>query len=150
LVGPSGVGKSLALRQLATEAGVWMPQQSTLLPGTLLTNICFDADVDQASLNRALDLAQLAGFELDREVSSATLSGGEIQRVALARALYRLFTSQQKLLLLDEPTSQLDSLNSSRVIQGLRELVESGIQVVAISHSAQLIEQADQVVRIEH
>ncbi|HEY6748076.1 MAG TPA: ATP-binding cassette domain-containing protein [Mycobacteriales bacterium] len=58
------------------------------------------------------------------------LSGGERQRVALARAL----APRPQLLLLDEPTSQLDDGSAKIVLQAVKELVEGGATVIMSSH----------------
>jgi ABC-type transport system involved in cytochrome bd biosynthesis fused ATPase/permease subunit len=69
--------------------------------------------------------------------------------VGLARAFYHLETSGGDLLLLDEPTSQLDADTEARVINELRELAAKGVSVVAVSHSGQLIAAADRLVNFD-
>ena len=73
------------------------------------------------------------------------LSGGEMQRTALARAVVH----QPALLLADEPTGNLDSTNSLRVLALLRELNdETGVAVLLATHSAEIAAGAKQVLHM--
>ena len=73
-----------------------------------------------------------------------TLSGGERQRLGLARA----FLHDAPLMLLDEPTSNLDSLNEAVILKSLHEERESRT-VVLVSHRASTMRIADQVISVE-
>jgi putative ABC transport system ATP-binding protein len=70
------------------------------------------------------------------------LSGGERQRVAIARAI----VGERGLLLADEPTGALDSVNGEAVMRLLRAATERGIAGVVVTHEAQLASWADRVV----
>ncbi|HEU0006015.1 MAG TPA: ABC transporter ATP-binding protein [Terriglobia bacterium] len=73
------------------------------------------------------------------------LSGGEMQRTALARAV----AHQPALLLADEPTGNLDSTNSVRVLELLRELNgETGVAVLLATHSAEIAAGAKRVLHM--
>jgi putative ABC transport system ATP-binding protein len=73
------------------------------------------------------------------------LSGGEMQRTALARAV----AHQPALLLADEPTGNLDSTNSLRVLKLLRELnEETGVTVLLATHSAEIAASAERVLHM--
>ena len=74
-----------------------------------------------------------------------TLSGGERQRLGLARA----FLHNAPLLLLDEPTSNLDSLNEAVILKSLHEERE-GKTVVLVSHRQSTMRIADTVYSVEH
>lgn len=74
-----------------------------------------------------------------------TLSGGERQRIGLARA----FLHDAPMLLLDEPTSNLDSLNEAVILKSLHEERE-GRTVVLVSHRKSTMRIADQVYSVEH
>ena len=74
-----------------------------------------------------------------------TLSGGERQRLGLARA----FLHHAPFLLLDEPTSNLDSLNEAVILRSLHE-ERSGKTVVLVSHRKSTMGIADQVYSVEH
>ena len=74
-----------------------------------------------------------------------TLSGGQRQRLGLARA----FLHDAPLMLLDEPTSNLDSLNEAIILKSLHEQ-RDGKTVVLVSHRASTMRIADQVYSVEH
>lgn len=83
-------------------------------------------------VERAMEWAGVAHL---RDQSSHTLSGGEKQRVALARA--RILTP--KLLLLDEPTANLDGLAREQVIALIPTLIGEGSSVIMVCHDRDLI-----------
>jgi putative ABC transport system ATP-binding protein len=70
------------------------------------------------------------------------LSGGERQRVAIARAI----VGDRRLLLADEPTGALDSVNGEAVMRMLRTACKSGVAGIVVTHDAQLASWADRVV----
>jgi putative ABC transport system ATP-binding protein len=72
------------------------------------------------------------------------LSGGERQRVAIARAI----VGERFLLLADEPTGALDSVNGEAVMRLLRDACQQGVAGVVVTHDAQLAAWADRVVFI--
>jgi putative ABC transport system ATP-binding protein len=84
----------------------------------------------------ALGLADRAGRYPDE------LSGGERQRVAIARAV----VGDRRLLLADEPTGALDSVNGEGVIRLIRTECKRGVAGVIVTHDAQLASWADRVV----
>ncbi len=76
----------------------------------------------------------------------ATLSGGEMQRAALARAL----VNKPSFILADEPTGNLDSGNSAKIIKLLEELKdESGAGIILATHERELIETGDEIYEIK-
>ena len=74
-----------------------------------------------------------------------SLSGGERQRIGLARA----FLHGAELMLLDEPTSNLDSLNEAVILRSLKE-ERAGRTVVLVSHRKSTMGVADRVYSVEH
>ena len=85
------------------------------------------------------------GYDTPVGESGDTLSGGERQRLGLARA----FLHDAPLLLLDEPTSNLDSLNEAVVLKALHE-ERSGKTVVLVSHRQSTMQVADRVYSVEN
>lgn len=93
---------------------------------------------------RAMSLLAHMGIENKQAKTPDRLSGGERQRVAIARAL----ANDPVLILGDEPTGNLDSQNSARVVQTLRTLAhEQGRAVVCVTHDTGIAAQSD--IRIE-
>jgi len=72
------------------------------------------------------------------------LSGGERQRVALARAL----ATEPAVLLIDEPTAELDEDNRDRAVGLLRDAADRGAAVVVATHDPEVVELCDRVVRL--
>jgi len=177
LVGPSGAGKttvaSLLLRFAEPSSGrvtvggidladcraelwrrliAWVPQRPTLFRGTVLENIRLG---DEGASDRAVrDAAMLAGA--DRFIQSLpsgyetlvgdggrALSAGERRRIALARA----FVRDAPLVILDEPTADLDRRSADVVAEAVERL-RAGRTVLLIAHRPELVEHADRVVSL--
>ncbi|HET9592760.1 MAG TPA: ATP-binding cassette domain-containing protein [Solirubrobacterales bacterium] len=104
-----------------------------------------DAPADRARAVEEVALALAIPHLLDRAVD--TLSGGELQRVALAAAL----VTRPRLILLDEPTSQLDPVAGDELIWLLRRLNEEwGVAVLLAEHRLErCLAAADRVVAME-
>lgn len=111
-------------------------------------NILFPAAIDKRQVepeyfNRLVELLEIED-RLDHLPSE--LSGGQQQRVAIARALIL----QPELLLLDEPTGNLDSVSSERLIHGLVELKKEFHQTIMIvTHDQDIADIADQKIYLE-
>ena len=94
---------------------------------------------------KALSLLKLFGLEKIAFKRPSELSGGEQQRMAIARAL----TNDPKILLADEPTGNLDSVNADLVVRAFRKLTdERGTTVVMVSHNLELTRYCDKVVKL--
>ncbi|MEU9025301.1 thiol reductant ABC exporter subunit CydD [Actinomadura sp. NPDC048394] len=178
LVGPSGAGKSTVLSVLLgfvrPDAGrvladwddlgdfapdawreriAWVPQRPYLFAGTVADNIRLgrpdapDADVRAAAeAANALEFVSAlpAGSDTVLGDRGAGLSAGQRQRIALARAFLR----DAPLLLLDEPTSNLDGESEAAVIDAVERL-RTGRTVLLVAHRPALAALADRVVAVE-
>ena len=163
LLGPSGCGKSTALNLICgllkpTEGHVWFGDDDvTQLPPekrgvgmvfqnyalyphlTVLQNILFPLEnlkgaerlSKEAMLKRAQEVAQLVQIESLLGRRPAELSGGQQQRVAIARALVKM----PRVLLLDEPLSNLDARLRLQTREEIRRIQqETGITTVFVTH----------------
>ncbi len=122
-------------------------QDFNLLPGlTAAENVALPLELDgvparkaQATALTALDELGLAG-RAGRFPDE--LSGGERQRVAIARAV----VGDRHLLLADEPSGALDSVNGEAVMRLIHSACKRGVAAVVVTHDAQLASWADRVV----
>ena len=122
-------------------------QDFNLLPGlTSVENAALPLELDGMSTRaaratglKALEALEVAG-RADRFPDE--LSGGERQRVAIARAI----VGERGLLLADEPTGALDSVNGEGVMRLLRAATHRGVAGVVVTHDARLASWADRVV----
>lgn len=136
----------------------YVPQDVFLFNDTVRANLAWGlpgtavVEDSEAELRSALARAGAAFvFDLPQGLDTPVgdggvrLSGGERQRIALARALLR----QPTLLILDEATSALDPDNEARIRDAVAGL-HGDLTVIVIGHRLSMVEQADQVVRLEH
>ncbi|WP_312171739.1 ABC transporter ATP-binding protein/permease [Microbacterium sp.] len=88
----------------------------------------------------------LAAVSLDDAAwqSTSTLSGGQRQRIAIARAM----AGDARLVLADEPTGNLDSVNAALVLDELERVNRDGAAVVIVTHSPDVAARADRIIRI--
>jgi putative ABC transport system ATP-binding protein len=122
-------------------------QDLNLLPAlSAVENVALPLELDGAGLKaaRAAALAALEQLGLADRAGRFPdeLSGGERQRVALARAV----VAERRLLLADEPTGALDSVNGESVMRLLRAACKRGVAGVVVTHDAHLASWADRVV----
>ena len=172
ILGPSGCGKTTLLRLIAgfqtasegiiTIAGKEITQtpphkrpvntvfqKYALFPHlNVFNNIAFGlklkklpAAVIEKKVKQALKMVGMTDYEY-RDVDS--LSGGQQQRVAIARAV----VTDCKLLLADEPTGNLDSVNGVEVMELLRELNRQGTTIIIVTHSQRDATYAHRIIRL--
>jgi thiol reductant ABC exporter CydD subunit len=178
LVGPSGAGKTTAANLLLrfaepssgriTAGGLdladcrtdlwrqhiaWVPQHPTIFRGTVADNIrlgrrgATERSVRDAAMLAGADRfirALPSGYETPVGDGGRPLSAGERRRIALARA----FVRDAPLVILDEPTADLDRTSAGVVAEAIERL-RSGRTVLLIAHRPELVEQADRVVTLD-
>ena len=122
-------------------------QDFNLLSGlTAIENVAMPLELDGVGMRDARAAASdvLAYFELSTQADHYPdeLSGGERQRVAIARAI----VGDRQLLMADEPTGALDSVNGEGVMRLVRAACRRGVAGVVVTHESQLASWADRVV----
>ena len=122
-------------------------QDFNLLPGlTALENVTLPLELDgiPGKAARATGLEAMEDLDVAEHADRYPdeLSGGERQRVAIARAI----VGERGLLLADEPTGALDSVNGEAVMRLLRAATQRGVAGVVVTHEAHLASWADRVV----
>lgn len=179
VIGPSGSGKSTLVRGLMGVWGLargcvrldgatldqwtpealgrhigYMPQSVELFEGSIAENIArFDETADDAAIIAAARQASVHefvtslphGYQTRLGTNGAGLSGGQKQRICLARALF----GNPFLLVLDEPSANLDADGEAAVIQAIKAVrARNGIAIV-IAHRPSAIHAVDQVLVME-
>jgi putative ABC transport system ATP-binding protein len=122
-------------------------QDFNLLAGlTAAENVALPLELDgvgaRAARATGLQMLEKLGLVARAGRYPDELSGGERQRVAIARAM----VGDRPLLLADEPTGALDSVNGEAVMRVLRSACRAGVAGVMVTHDAQLASWADRVV----
>jgi len=174
IIGPSAAGKSTMARLMTgvykPNAGVvrldgadlakwekdkvgkyigYLPQDIELFPGTVAENIARLEDVDSEKVVQAAKLTGCHemvlklpnGYDTEMGESGAILSGGQRQRVALARAFYGL----PRLLIMDEPNSNLDTEGEQALLNAILYARKLKITAIIISHKINILSLVDKI-----
>ena len=174
IIGPSAAGKSVLARALlgiwptlngrvrldGVDVFIWdreelgphigyLPQDIELFEGTVAENISRFSLVDSAKVVAAAKLTDVhemilklpQGYDTVIGATGGVLSGGQRQRVGLARAVY----DNPKLVLLDEPNSNLDELGEMALQNALDALKEKNTTVIVISHRPGILNELDKI-----
>ena len=121
--------------------------ENILLPAMIRNPIGRFLRMRQQERTKACQILEQVGLGHRLTHKSSELSGGEMQRAAIARAI----VSEPDILLADEPTGELDSLNAHAIFKLFKEMVlDRGISVVAVTHDSTLIELADEVLELKN
>jgi len=120
------------LNNLSVLENVQMPMMFTKVP-------------KEEQTEKALKLLASVGLQ-DKVRSRATeLSGGQMQRVAIARAL----ANDPEVLLMDEPTGNLDSSAEKEVMDIVKQLHEKGKTIIVVTHEQEISRKAQRIIRIK-
>ena len=133
----------------------YIPQNVTIFPTTITQNITYGLSPSSAyckpeEVTAAAKLAGLHSFITSLPSSyntligegGTTLSGGQVQRIGIARALVR----GPQAVIMDEPTSNLDTGSARRVRNVVKRLVSIGVTVIAITHDKEMMKVCGRVV----
>jgi PrtD family type I secretion system ABC transporter len=180
VLGPSGSGKSTLARvivgaikpraghvridghdianwdpeELGRHVG-YLAQEVELIPGTIAENISrFEPTPDDEDIVAAARLAHVEdlirrlprGYDTPIGPGGMQISGGERQRIGLARALY----GSPKVLVLDEPNSNLDRIGELALMHALRALRGRGVTVFIITQRENVLPAADMIMRMQN
>jgi putative ABC transport system ATP-binding protein len=114
---------------------------------TALENVVLSAELNgtPGATKKSEDLLRTVGLRDRQHHYPAQLSGGEQQRLSLARA----FVNDPEIILADEPTGNLDSKNSDRIIELLKELHRvKGATIVLVTHESQVADQSQRILTL--
>lgn len=127
----------------------YLPQDIELFDGTISENIARFGDLDSEKIVAAAQLAGVhdlilrlpQGYDTVIGGAGGALSGGQRQRIGLARAVY----GSPKLLVLDEPNSNLDDQGERELVQAILRIKQQGCTVVVISHRTMVLHSMDKL-----
>ena len=93
---------------------------------------------------KAQQVLQMVGITEQAKKRVNQLSGGQRQRVAIARAL----VNDPEVILADEPTGQLDSETGKQIMELLKELNESGVTIIVVTHDSAIAAYANRIIKV--
>jgi len=138
------------LKRIRREKLGFIFQAHNLIPFlTAIENVMVSLDLNgvtgKEARSRAADLLKKLGLEQRMKNYPAALSGGEAQRVAIARAL----ANRPKVVLADEPTAALDTVNGKNVMALLKKLaMEHHSAIIVVTHDIRMVEDFDRIFEV--
>jgi ABC-type bacteriocin/lantibiotic exporter with double-glycine peptidase domain len=182
IIGPSGSGKSTLLNILLrlfeeNSGGIYVddkkissdnvkalykivgyvPQNITIIEGTLLENIAFGIDTEKIDLElfrTVIEKSQLSAFlkELPEGYNTqlgergVKISGGQKQRIGIARALYH----RAQILIFDEATSALDYETEKMLTESISSFAGSDITIIIVAHRLQTLKYCESIYKLHN
>lgn len=127
----------------------YLPQDVELFPGTVAENIARMGEANPEAVVKAAMSARVHelilrlpnGYDTAIGPGGHILSGGQMQRIGLARALF----GNPKLLVLDEPNSNLDAEGEANLLLTLQDLHQAKVTVVLVTHKPAVLKQMDKL-----
>jgi ATP-binding cassette subfamily C exporter for protease/lipase len=127
----------------------YLPQDIELFSGSIAENIARFSEADPQKIVEAaqqagvheLILRMPQGYDTVLGEDGSGLSGGQKQRVALARALY----GNPRLVVLDEPNSNLDTVGEAALASAIAQMKAQGTSVILVTHRSSALAQADKL-----
>lgn len=127
----------------------YLPQDVELLDGTISENIARFGEIDPDKIIEAAQMAGIhemilqlpEGYETRIVGNGYVLSTGQRQRLGIARAVY----GNPKVVVLDEPNSNLDQAGESALMNTLIALKRKGTTVIVVAHRTQIVTQVDKI-----
>ncbi len=131
----------------------YVPQEVRLFFGTLGENISLEKKWNPQKIEKSIKKAGLTdlinklpqGIHTFISEDGNNISGGERQKVALARAIYK----NAPLLLLDEPSSNMDTRSEQNLLMLLDELKKEGKTIIIAAHNLSIIQKAEQILVLQ-
>ncbi|MFK7866954.1 MAG: type I secretion system permease/ATPase [Alphaproteobacteria bacterium] len=132
----------------------YLSQRSEFFPGSIKSNIARFQDGADAPVIEAAQLTNIhemilnmpKGYDTMLTAQGAPLSGGQQQRLGLARAIYK----KPKILVLDEPSSNLDDDGFSAMTKTLKAAREWNATIIIVMHNQKMIGSFDKILRLHH
>ncbi len=127
----------------------YLPQDIELFSGSVAENIARFGEVEPTEIIAAAKMAGVhdmilnlpMGYDTPINPMGTDLSGGQRQRIALARAMF----GSPRLVILDEPNSNLDDIGDAALDHALKQLQERGVTVVVISHKTRILQNVNKI-----
>ena len=123
-------------------------QKNVLFSGTLRDNMRWgDKNASDEEIKKALELAQIGNFELDKfiEQGGVNVSGGQKQRLCIARALLK----KPKILILDDSTSAVDTKTDALIRKSLKEYIPETTKIIIAQRIAS-VQEADKILILDN
>lgn len=125
----------------------YVPQSGHLFYDNILENISMHRDITVENIKKAINLANLEDKILQKQIDlNSEISGGEKARVVLARSL----AVRPKVMIIDEPTANLDYKNSIEIIQKICDIENLTLIVISHETDSEFINCFDEVVSLSN